>query len=377
MTTSGQTTFQNEFPHPQQIADTLGGRRFSDNDWRLPGYCHGRTTMADSSATALSIALASDGGLIAVCYYCAPPGSPTEDKRRIYDVLRDQLGITRNTDRRRAATPVKPKGPPRPAGRLVPPDVERASPPPPDITFQDMMAMRRWIPTFVEPPNPEFETPKAPAGRWLDHTRHQWDQSGKWKDGGQVEKTMRDGLKRTWLYLPWLTYEDALNACDDWPGTYRPGYCLSGADAPPILVLDIDYKPSEDNDRHFGLDRRNHFYRTLNDPLWGHSLSASGNGRHIVASVHPADRQLWRELGPNPKIPRFKFHGAQLEVWAPGASRHICLTRQWIDHEGDPVPEPTKPFRPLRVSTLVPTLTGSEDMAERLNINTRRRTHPA
>ena len=172
-----------------------------------------------------------------------------------------------------------------------------------ESTFAELVSASRWIAVRVS------GTRKAPVGVRLS-------------DGGWVRPT--SSTPHLWV--------DGGSVATGW-GRF-PAICLRDDEdvgpAPPVVILDVDYRPKLDVD---GLGRgiRDAWFRALR--IYPQSESLGGHGRHVLATVHPDDADLWEALRGE-KIRGSAGGGAAIDLFPPGSPGYVALTRRWVGQDG-------------------------------------------
>ena len=179
-----------------------------------------------------------------------------------------------------------------------------------EARFTDLLEAPRWMLM-------RSTTPKAPvpvgdgAGGWLQPSSR---------------------TPNLWANAPTLALRSA-------PANVVPAYNFGESDEtalPPVVVLDIDYRPERDVD---GLGRG--VRDAWVSALWAYpqSESVGGEGRHVLATVHPDDAAEWGLLQAA-KIHGSDDGGSVIDLFPPGTVGYVGLTRQWVRVDGALIEDP-------------------------------------
>ena len=123
------------------------------------------------------------------------------------------------------------------------------------------------------------------------------------------------------------------------PANAVPAYNFGESDEtalPPVIVLDIDYRPERDVD---GLGRGVRDAWVSARWAYPQSESVGGEGRHVLATVHPDDAAEWGLLQAA-KIHGSDDGGSVIDLFPPGKVGYVGLTRQWVRVDGALIEDP-------------------------------------
>lgn len=287
----------------------FGGRaRLNGNTLELMGSDVGCHVTANGTRP-VHVTPAPDGnGLLVTCFGC---GNHKEAYRLIIEALGDLVRL--GGGRPQHYQPVAPR------------KVYYATAIEGPVTTADVLKMALWILTLDKRPA------WCAKGVWRASLQQEYGGVRRARFGGPGPLRPKDGEAREAMVLPWTPWETVNKAILKpgllVPNEAEPTLALAGDQDMPaphdLLLLDFDYKPSEDPDGQ-GLALREATRERFDKAGFALFGSRSGNGFHALGRYSGEDMRLGRW----PQVKRLDVNGvpgAGLDIFPPGYQGMINL----------------------------------------------------